>query len=474
MPFNSIPFFIFFIVFTTIFYILKDHNKRNLLVLVGSYFFFAYANIFNLLYLLLITLVTDFTIQRIQNNHRSNFLFWGGILSVVSILLFTKYIVVQGEYLFGIQTAENPYLNYLIFPIGISFYSLQAISLISDVYSGKYQGDKSRLRIASFLSFFPQSVSGPIHRPGELIPQFADNKKMLSENIFIGIKIMLWGYLCKVIIADKTGLIIEPVFNVSNNLDGPTILIAIFLYSFQIYFDFLGYSLIAIGCGRILGFKINTNFLNPYSATTIKEFWHRWHITLSKWMRDYIYIPLGGNMQKKHISFIGVVFATFLVSSLWHGTSMNYFIWGSLHATAYILENLINTKRGKIQEKGTRLEYLFLKRIVFFLFISFTWFVFRTENLNELKEMLIKTTDVSGWSFNKAVIYYFNYSFTIYFIFLFGAILLSGMPYFKKALTAMPGSIFAYIKDAIFIILSLILLLLWGDIGAQEFLYFRF
>jgi D-alanyl-lipoteichoic acid acyltransferase DltB (MBOAT superfamily) len=278
-----------------------------------------------LFFLLSIILVTYIAAYKFIHTGK-NFVLSIGVLFIILQLLFAKYANTILEHYFTFSSLEFACFNIFILPVGISFYSLQAIGLLEDLRSGRFKGDTSLTSIALFLSFFPQSISGPIHRAGDLIPQFLIGRQFKSNDIFIGLKIMLWGYFCKLIVADKIAIIISPVFISFQEFDGFSILVSALLYSFQIYFDFWGYSLIAIGLGRVLGFTINTNFRNPYAARSFKEFWHRWHITLSKWMKDYIYIPLGGRRQSHYILFCTAILITFLISGLWHGATFNFIL----------------------------------------------------------------------------------------------------------------------------------------------------
>jgi len=397
-----------------------------------------------------------------------------GISFILIQLLFAKYSNVFFADYSAISTLQFSYFNLFILPIGISFYSLQAISLLSDVRSGKYKGDASLKSVSQFLCFFPQSISGPIHRANELIPQFSVAKKLNPENLTLGFKTMLWGYFCKLIIADKIALIVSPVFSSFHEFDGFTISIATLLYSFQIYFDFWGYSLIAIGVGRTLGYTININFLNPYSAKSFKEFWHRWHITLSKWMRDYIYIPLGGKNQKHYLFFFVSILVTFLVSGFWHGATFNFVLWGAVHAFLYLVEDLFS--RHFYFDSLRYYKFLIqpMRTIIFFVLISLTWLVFRTDSFHELTSLLKTIVSFSDWSSETAISHYCSTTNMLYLAIIFTAILFAQTKIVSRFTDTVPITTQQTITDSTFVCICLVAVILLGDIGGQEFLYFKF
>ncbi|MFC1784965.1 MBOAT family O-acyltransferase [Candidatus Neomarinimicrobiota bacterium] len=393
-------------------------------------------------------------------------------------LLLTKYSNNLAQ-LFSIdQNPNNRFINFFVIPIGISFYSLQAISLLVDVQNRKYNGTISFNEVSLFLTLFPQSIMGPIHRASELIPQFISQKYFCADNIVNGLKTMLWGYFCKLIIADKISIIATPIFNSYFEQDGLSISLAALLYSWQIYFDLWGYSLIAIGAGRILGFRININFNSPYVSKSFKDFWHRWHITLSKWMRDYIYIPLGGRKQKIYLLFFNSILITFLVSGFWHGVTTNFIIWGATHAFLYLLEDFFRRKLPLTISVNRSLFIVRLFRLcrttLFFIIISLTWLIFRTDNLSELVAMLKSIVAFSDWSIANTSKNFLTSSNISYILIILTTLVISNKPFLKRIIEHVPSSIIEIVTDSVFIFVCLTAIILWGDIGGQEFLYFRF
>ena len=234
---------------------------------------------------------------------------------------------------------EFPHFH-LLLPVGISFYIFQALGYSIDVYKGKVAVERNFFTYALFVSFFPQLVAGPIERSTNLLPQFHEKKVFSYENIMSGVRLMLWGYFLKLALADRCGLYVDPVFNNVTYHDGSSFFIASLLFTFQIYGDFAGYSLTAIGVAKAMGFNLMENFRRPYLSMSVSEFWHRWHISLSSWFRDYVYIPLGGNRKGRFRSYINVL-ATFILSGAWHGANWTFIVWGTLHGLLLCVERFL-------------------------------------------------------------------------------------------------------------------------------------
>ncbi|MHA7059209.1 MBOAT family O-acyltransferase [Aquimarina sp. M1] len=260
----------------------------------------------------------------------------------------------------------------IILPVGISFYTFQTMSYTIDIYRGKLEPTRDFISFAAFVSFFPQLVAGPIERATHLLPQFLEKRKYTKESISYGIKLIIWGFFLKLVVADRTAIYVNSVYNNVEYHDGLSLLFATVLFAFQIYGDFAGYSLIAIGTAKFFGFDLMTNFKRPYFSASIHEFWNRWHISLSTWFRDYLYIPLGGNRVGKFRWFFNL-FITFLISGLWHGAKWTFVIWGAINGVYLIIEILCNGKK----RKGV------LNVICTFCFISFAWIFFRANSVDD-------------------------------------------------------------------------------------------
>lgn len=263
----------------------------------------------------------------------------------------------------------------LLLPLGISFYTFSAIGYLIDIYKRKYPPEQNFGIFCLFIAFFSHILSGPIPRGDGLIPQLRQPANLSYDNIIRGFRIMLWGFFMKLCVADNLAIYVDSIFNNIEVNNGGTFLFASFLYTIQIYCDFAGYSFLAIGSARMLGLRLMENFRRPYLAKNIKDFWSRWHISLSTWFRDYVYIPLGGNRVSKKRHTLNLM-ATFLISGLWHGASWNYILWGGFHGSGQIVEKSVNSTNWKMPQ---------LVKILFtFVFVSICWIFFRLESLDKV------------------------------------------------------------------------------------------
>jgi D-alanyl-lipoteichoic acid acyltransferase DltB (MBOAT superfamily) len=304
-----------------------------------------------------------------------------GVVLNLLILFFFKYfnfaaenVVVLMSYL-GVRM-HVPEFKVLL-PVGISFYIFQALGYMIDVHRGDVKPEKNFFTYALFVSFFPQLVAGPIERSTNLLPQFKKEHRFDYDDMMVGIKLIVWGYFMKLILADRCGLFVDIIFNNVNHHTGGSYLLASLLFPFQIYGDFAGYSLIAIGVARVLGFRLMENFHRPYFACSIGEFWHRWHISLSTWFKDYVYIPLGGNRVSRMRNYFNL-FVTFTVSGIWHGANWTFVCWGMFHGTLLCLEKFLGI--GKQKYVGFR---KIAHQALTFVLVCFAWILFRANNLQD-------------------------------------------------------------------------------------------
>ena len=264
----------------------------------------------------------------------------------------------------------------ILLPIGLSFHTFQAMSYTIEVYRGNQSAEKHFGIYALYVMFYPQLVAGPIERPQNILYQFHTKIQFSYPNIVNGMKLMAWGMFKKVVVADRLAIYVNQVFDHQVNYEGIPVIIACVFFSLQIYFDFSAYSDIAIGTAKILGFDLMVNFRTPYFSKSIAEFWSRWHISLSSWFRDYLYIPLGGNRISKTRTKINQFFV-FIISGFWHGANWTFLAWGFLHAVFITIENEFNAKAGAFK------LYLPIKRLLIFALITFGWIFFRAENINQ-------------------------------------------------------------------------------------------
>ena len=265
----------------------------------------------------------------------------------------------------------------LLLPVGISFYTFQALGYSIDVYRGTVKIERDFPTYALFVSFFPQLVAGPIERSQNLLPQFKQQHRFDYDAVMSGVKLKEWGYFMKLLLADRCGIYVDTIFNNVDKHNGGSYLVASLLFPFQIYGDFAGYSLIAIGVARVLGFRLMENFHRPYFACTIGEFWHRWHISLSTWFKDYVYIPLGGNRVGKLRNYFNLLI-TFVVSGIWHGANWTFLCWGTIHGILLCVEKAFGISKQKYT--GAKKSFHWAAT---FVLVCFAWILFRANNLSD-------------------------------------------------------------------------------------------
>jgi D-alanyl-lipoteichoic acid acyltransferase DltB (MBOAT superfamily) len=317
-----------------------------------------------------------------SRSHKKTFLVLSLIINF-SILFTYKYFNFLNESIFYVLEFLNirwsvPNLD-LLLPVGISFYTFQAVGYTIDVYRGDIKAEKNLGMYALFVSFFPQLVAGPIERTKNLLPQFREVHYYNSKKLESGIKQMIWGFFMKLVVADRLALIVNSAYNNVEEHNGVTLFIATVFFAFQIYCDFSGYSNIAIGAAKIMGFELMTNFRRPYLAININDFWSRWHISLSTWFKDYLYIPLGGNRVSPARNYFNV-FITFLVSGIWHGANWTFVIWGLLHGTYNALQKLLGI--DKIRFKSfTKLKFFMI--CFNFILVCIAWVFFRANSTSD-------------------------------------------------------------------------------------------
>ena len=394
MLFNSLDFAIFLpIVFILYWFVAQKHLKlQNALIVVASYVFYGWWD-WRFLSLILFSTLVDYSIGkklRTENQQsKRKILLWTSIIVNLGFLGFFKYYnffldnFVDAFSLFGMQINANS-LN-IILPVGISFYTFQTLSYTIDVYKRKLEPTKDFMAFSAFVCFFPQLVAGPIERATNLLPQFYKKRTFEYHKAVDGMRQILWGLFKKVVIADNCAEFANQIFNNSADMNGSTLVLGAIFFTFQIYGDFSGYSDIAIGTSRLFGFDLKQNFATPYFSRDIGEFWRRWHISLSTWFRDYLYIPLGGSRGGTWMK-VRNTFAIFLVSGFWHGANWTFIIWGALNAIYFLPLLLTNSNRknlgvvaeGKIVPS---LRELFSMLTTFTLTV-FAWIFFRAENIS--------------------------------------------------------------------------------------------
>ena len=404
MLFNSVEFFLFVIpvFFLYWFPLSKNLKGQNWLLLLGSYFFYGWWD-WRFLFLIAFSSMLDFFIARRlnlePNGTKRKALLWASVLVNIGLLAFFKYFnffiesFSEAFTFFGYPIPPNR-LN-IILPVGISFYTFQTLSYTLDVYRKKIQPDKDIINFLTFVSFFPQLVAGPIERASHLLPQFGKLRKFDYAWAISGGKIFLWGFFKKVVIADNAAILVEGVFSNYAQQSSLSLILGSIFFSFQIYGDFSGYSDMAVGLSRVFGFDLISNFKFPYLSKNISVFWKRWHISLSSWFRDYLYIPLGGNRRGQNRAMLNV-FIVFLVSGFWHGANWTFIVWGLIHGLIYLFY-FVSGPDKEDQFFSFSISNLF-QIVLTFIFVSFAFVFFRSPSVHDAFGYLSGVFSASGES----------------------------------------------------------------------------
>lgn len=413
MLFNSIDFLIFFPIVLFVYFVFPC-RIRYIWLLAASYFFYMCWNPFYIVLILLTTVITYIcgrSVGKLKNTagmeeHRQNklmkLIITAGFLSNIGMLVYFKYTN------FLIETLNSVLVRFhieivnkfdILLPVGISFYIFQALGYIVDVYRGTVKAEKNFLRYALYVSFFPQLVAGPIERSGNLLSQIKEEpfRKLWNyQRVTSGLILMLWGYFLKVVIADRVAVLVNTVFAGYEGYQMTALWTGAAAFAIQIYCDFAGYSMIAIGAAKVLGFQLMENFDTPYFAVSVVDFWKRWHISLSTWFRDYLYIPLGGSRCSKMKKYRNILI-TFGVSGLWHGADWTYAAWGGLHGIYQIAEKelapLVRKINDRCHTKTDSFGYRFFRRLVTFVLVDIAWIFFRADSIHQavhyIKRMIL-------------------------------------------------------------------------------------
>jgi len=458
MLFHTWTFALFFLLFYPVFLLLKGTRWKLPWLLAASYLFYGW---WNPLYLLLILWSTtiDYLVVVAMSKSR-----WRKPWLVVSIV---NNLGLLGFFKYGTFVTENindlllhlhlPYevpLPGVLLPVGISFYVFQSMSYTIDYYRGQVERAPNFIHYATFVSLFPQLVAGPIERAKNLLPQLQQNPTITGRDVADGLSLFVVGLFKKVALADYLALYVDPVYSAPDHYAAPALMLATFAFAWQIYFDFSGYTDMARGVGRMLGIRLMLNFNNPYLATGLGDFWRRWHISLSTWFKDYVYIPLGGNRRGTFKTYRNICL-TMVVSGLWHGAAWTYVIWGALHALGYCATRALESSSLYRRRLPT-----WVKQAGTFLFVCFTWIFFRAESFSDARTIVASIFHF-GWADPRCPLlllalvaavwaYQFLYESRARFIL---------RP--AKLRIALVVAMIAYVA-------------LWGNSGGQAFIYFQF
>ncbi len=399
MLFNSADFIIFFVTVLFLYYALPYRLRWPMLLGASLIFYMAWKP--SLVLLILFSAFVNFAASKKiykarKRSSKKRFLILAMVINFGLLIIF-KYLVFLSDLLMqlcGLLGADYPIGEFdIILPMGISFYTFQAAAYTIDVYRGDIRPLKSFFRFALFITFFPQLVAGPIERAKNLIRQLFSYHPFRIENISFGLKMMLIGFFKKVVIADRLAIVVDTIFNDPKSFGGISFIVGAFLFSIQIFCDFSGYSDIAIGAARTMGIRLIKNFDRPYFSKSIQEFWRRWHISLSAWFKDYVYIPLGGS-RVSGLRWAYNIMITFLLSGLWHGANLTFLVWGGLHGIFQIIGRIKNRLFGRFRPK------LFISDImsciITFCLVAFAWIFFRANSLSDAVYIITNLTSDIG------------------------------------------------------------------------------
>ncbi|MCM1087835.1 MAG: MBOAT family protein [Muribaculaceae bacterium] len=403
MLFNSAEFLLFFPIVTLIYYVIPQKAK-NFWLLLASYFFYMCWNVKYVLLLLFSTVITYASGLLLEKFARQasykKLIVAASMVLNLAVLFYFKYFNFALSLVSGLFAAIHIELQIpefdILLPVGISFYTFQALSYTMDVYRGEIYAEKNFFRYALFVSFFPQLVAGPIERSKNLLKQFPTPKKFDFERARDGFLLMLWGFFLKIVLADRIAIFVDTVYADYGTYTGWFLTVATIFFAVQIYCDFYGYSVIAMGAAQILGIRLMENFDAPYLATSVAEFWRRWHISLTSWFKDYLYIPLGGSRKKKVRKYLNKLIV-FLVSGLWHGAEISYVIWGGINGIYQIIGEILQPVRDKavsvLKLNRQSFGHKFVHMAGTFILVDISWIFFRADSwinaLRILKRILI-------------------------------------------------------------------------------------
>lgn len=480
MTFISVEFIIFLPVVFVLYWIFKKSNTtQNLILLISSNIFYGFWD-YRFLLLLNSTIIIDYycgkKICTTENLKIKKAYLLLSLVSCLGLLFFFKYFIfflVSINSLLNIESLENKsFLNELILPIGISFYTFHGISYVVDIYIGKIKHEKDFIRYALFVSYFPLLVSGPIERATNLLYQLKRIKNEFSYyQATLGLRLMLFGLFKKIVIADNLSVYVDDIFLNYTLYNSSTLLLGTIFFSIQIYCDFSGYTDIAIGISKLFNINLVKNFSYPYFKASIIEFWQNWHISLSSFFKDYVYLPLGGNKEGKYLNYLKNISIVFVLSGLWHGASFNFLFWGIYHALAYLIFKFF---MGLPLFRNSYFNlYDIIKYIITFIIVTFGWILFRSESLLQANSFYSKIFSKSIFELpyfqNGSSSYNLLIIVVLYFLFEYYC-LIKNYDTPADFITSIKNNVIRYI--AYFIILYLIVFV--GNYQNNSFIYFQF
>ena len=419
MLFNSLDFAVFFPVVFIIYWFMVNRKLQlqNLFIVIASFVFYGWWD-WRFLALLFSGCLVNYIVGRLLSARNDKpvrrLLLWTAVVYNIGLLVVFKYLnffigsFVSAFTFFGLNLSGSS-LN-IVLPVGISFFTFQALGYVLEVYRRNADAERNFISFSAFVSFFPLILAGPIERATHLLPQFSKKRTFDYTKATDGLRQILWGLFKKIVIADNCAEFANMIFDSPGNYSGATLAVGALLYTLQIYADFSGYSDIAIGVSRLLGFDVIRNFNSPYLSVSVADFWRRWHIALSTWLRDYLFSPL--SIKLRNAGTTGVVFAlfvTFLLCGLWHGANYTFIVWGGLHGLALGWDIISARQRKKIRKKMNPGVYNTISWLITFVFIVCTWIFFRSPNLHEAAAYI--QSMLSGLSVKSSVVEAFNFTY---------------------------------------------------------------
>ena len=473
MIYNSIPFAVFLPIIFILYWICPS-KYRYLFLLAASFYFYMYMDpkyIFFLLGTVTVSYLLALALDSARDVFRKKLYLFIGILALIGVLALLKY----SGFIIEIAGLPSPAIQFML-PVGISFYTFQTLGYLIDIYRGKYPAERHFGYYCLFVSFFPQILSGPIGRGDVLLPQLKKERTFDIYQASYGMKLMAVGYFKKLVVAGLLAPTVDKIYDNPESYVGLVYIIATFMFALQIYCDFSGYTDIAIGCAKLFGMELSENFRTPYFSRSIKEFWSRWHISLSTWFRDYLYIPLGGNRVGK-IRHCFNLMLTFLVSGLWHGAGINYILWGGIHGFYQIIETISGKNKKGREGKRNPLLNLFSVFLTF-MAVCLAWVFFRADSVSHAWRIISLSFHEIGNPYNyfrTAVICLdMSYAYMIYLS--IPVLLLTIYDYasLKRDVIAWISSRKPWVRYPVYIFLLLIILLFSEKGVSTEFYYFQF
>ena len=488
MLFNSLEFFIFLplVFFSYWYFFSKKETSRNVFLIIVSYIFYGWWD-WRFLFLIAASSFLDFFIGRkIDNTNnkkaRKRLLFLSlvfnlGLLGVLKYYNFFIEEFISFFNSFGLKL--NKLSINIILPVGISFYTFQTLSYTIDIYKQKIKHTDNLWAFLAFVSFFPQLVAGPIERAKSLLPQFSQKKEINYPQMSDGFRQILWGFFKKVVIADNLAPNVDYIFNHFETLPASMLILGVVFFAFQIYTDFSGYSDIAIGTAKLFGFQLMTNFANPYFSRNIREFWARWHISLSTWFRDYVYIPLGGSFSSKWRQVYNIMI-TFTISGLWHGANWTFIVWGALNGIYYLPSIFFKSRKFKeIVAKNSLLPNIkeFFQIMFTFSLILVSWVFFRAENITDALNYIQKMLYFNNFGnlYKEVYLMTRNLDYIYFFSLVFSLPLMIIIEWIQRRKShSFEISHLSTTKRWILYIGLTMIILLFGNFSSNEFIYFQF